>query len=61
MSEEKKTCTRCNGNGQIPCPGCGGAGKKELLKEGFSKIVSCAGCSGRGIVTCGSCGGAGKK
>jgi DnaJ-class molecular chaperone len=65
MSEEKKTCTRCSGSGQIPCPGCGGSGKLQQInegkKEGFSKIVSCAGCSGRGNVTCGVCGGSGQK
>jgi DnaJ-class molecular chaperone len=65
MSNERSTCTRCNGNGQIACPGCGGSGKAEQInegkREGFSKIVSCAGCNGRGTRTCGSCGGSGNK
>ncbi len=65
MSSEKQTCTRCNGDGQIPCPGCGGSGKLEQInesaKEGFSKIVNCAGCGGSGKRTCGACGGSGKK
>lgn len=56
------TCTRCNGSGQISCPGCGGRGAKTL-NEGFNKsrVVSCAGCDGSGRTSCGSCGGSGNK
>lgn len=55
-------CSRCNGSGQIHCPGCGGRGSKTL-NEGLNKsrIVNCAGCTGSGKVTCGSCGGGGGK
>lgn len=65
MSDEKKTCGRCNGSGTIPCPGCQGSGQQiRSIKEGFrneTKIVNCSGCSGKGITTCGVCGGSGNK
>lgn len=64
MSQEKKTCGRCNGSGTIPCPGCSGSGKVQSINEGVgseTKIVNCSGCRGRGTTTCGSCGGSGQK
>lgn len=65
MSNEKTTCGRCNGSGQIICPGCGGSGTTrridESSKEKIAKIISCAGCNGRGTRTCGSCNGSGQK
>lgn len=61
MAEEKKTCNRCSGSGQIPCPSCSGSGTRSLNEGHFSKIVNCATCSGRGNVTCGGCGGSGQK
>ncbi len=54
-------CTRCNGNGQIPCPGCSGSGTRSINEGKASKVVNCAGCNGRGSVNCGSCGGSGAK
>lgn len=59
MSEN---CSRCNGNGKIPCPGCGGRGAKSQNKGlNETKVVNCSGCNGSGRVTCGGCGGSGKK
>lgn len=59
MSEN---CTRCKGNGQIACLGCGGRGAKSQSKGlNETKIVNCSGCNGSGRVTCGACGGSGKR
>ena len=58
-----KTCTKCNGKGKIPCPGC--SGKRTTVRsinEGrtqLSKIVNCACCNGKSTVTCGKCDGKG--
>lgn len=63
MSQAKSKCSRCNGSGIIPCPGCQGSGRRSLEERSgkATKIVNCAGCQGRGIVPCGVCGGAGEK
>jgi len=44
------SCVRCNGIGEIPCPGCG-----------TIDINNCAGCNGTKTMHCGVCGGSGKK
>lgn len=62
MNDEK--CTLCDGNGKLPCRGCGGSGKSKEMTGAIksdSGWSSCATCNGTGEVTCPRCNGSGKK
>ena len=53
-------CARCNGQGLIACPKCGGAGtlkdgQLELLTGRSSSPIPCPTCKGTGTIACPDC------
>ncbi len=65
--QEKKTCSKCGGNGRIICSYCDGAGTLLQRKEGvnlgsgstgYTVEVDCRACNG-GYIKCSRCGGSG--
>lgn len=52
------TCDKCNGNGQVQCPACGGKGGKKPDNLKFS-WEPCACCNGKGEIVCSKCKGKG--
>ncbi|MFH0965011.1 MAG: hypothetical protein V2A58_13505 [Planctomycetota bacterium] len=57
-----KTCTQCNGTGNVQCTNCRGTGKVGCPTCNATGRIRCANCRGRGYVakTCAACKGKGR-
>jgi hypothetical protein len=52
----EKTCSECNGQGNVPCEGC-----KDFHEQRQANTSSCSACHGTKKLKCGRCGGTGKQ